>query len=141
MRWSIAALAVAMMSVSHADSFLTRPDIHGNHVIFTAEGDLWICDVGSGEAHRLTADPGVETEAHFSPDGTQIAFVANYDGGKEAYVMPTEGGIPKRLTYDALGVGVIGWTPDGANVIFRTSSKMYAPLVETFSTQELFSVP
>lgn len=141
MRWIAGLFPLLSFSFVQAESFFTRPDIHGDHVVFTAEGDLWVCDLTSGEAHRLTADAGVETDAHFSPDGSQLAFTANYDGGSEAYVMPVGGGIPKRLTFNALGSQVVGWTPDGKNVIFRTSSKMYAPLVETFSTQELFTVP
>ena len=39
--------------------------------------------------------------ARFSPDGKQIAFTAQYDGNTEVYLMPSEGGIPKRLTYTA----------------------------------------
>ncbi|MFI5387777.1 MAG: hypothetical protein ACHQ50_16840 [Fimbriimonadales bacterium] len=143
MRWLpfLASVALSSAAFAGSESFLTRPDIHGNQVVFTAEGDLWLADVTTGEAHRLTADAGVETEAHFSPDGSQVAFTANYDGGAEAYVMPVSGGIPRRLTYEALGADILGWTPDGASVMFRTSSKMYAPLVETFSTQEIFAVP
>src|SRR5689334_13758760 len=110
--WSplICAFLVASAAVCRADSFLTWPDIHGNQIVFTAEGDLWQCSLDSVEAHRITADPGNETNAHFSPDGTQIAFSANYDGGTEAYVMPVSGGIPKRLTYDGTAVVVLGWT-------------------------------
>jgi tricorn protease len=122
------------------EAFLSRPDIHGNQVVFTAEGDLWLADVGSGVARRLTSDPGVESAAHFSPDGSQIAFTASYDGGASVYVMPVAGGSPKRLTFEATPTLVIGWTPDGQNVLFRTSSRMYASSVEQSATQELFSV-
>jgi tricorn protease len=125
---------------------LTRPDIHGNQVVFTAEGDLWLADVTTGDARRLTSDPGVETYAHFSPDGTQIAFSANYDGGTDIYVMPASGGIPRRLTYDASdpdwwGAVTLGWTPDGKSVLFRTSDKMSAPYDEQLMTQQLYTVP
>lgn len=139
----MSALVVLLCScagLASAESFLTRPDIHGNQVVFSAEGDIWLGDIGSGQAHRLTADAGTETEPRFSPDGTQIAFVATYDGGMDAYVMPVSGGIPKRLTYDVMGVDVLGWAPSGDRVLFRSSSKQYCSSVETFSTQELFLV-
>ncbi len=128
------------------DAFLTEPDIHGNKVVFTAEGDLWLADITTGDAFRITSDPGVETSAHFSPDGSQIAFTANYDGGSDVYVIPTVGGSPKRLTYDTSdpelpGAVTIGWTPDGRNVLFTSSSKLYAPRFEQQMTQQLFEAP
>ena len=53
-------LHLAPISVASTEPFTfeTKPDIHGNQVVFTAEGDLWIGNVGSGEAKRLTSDPG-----------------------------------------------------------------------------------
>jgi len=32
-------------------------------------------------------------------DGKELAFTAQYDGNTEVYVMPADGGTPKRLTY------------------------------------------
>src|SRR5262249_2928326 len=67
----------------------------------------------------------------FSPDGKQVAFTGQYDGNTEIYVIPAEGGVPKRLTYtatlgrddvsDRMGPNNIclGWTPDGKHVGFR----------------------
>ena len=37
----------------------------------------------------------------FPPDGAQLAFTSQYDGNTEVYVMPAEGGAPKRLTITA----------------------------------------
>ena len=102
-------------------SFLTRPDVHGDLVAFTCGGDLWTGDLKTGAARRLTSDPGTETNARFSPDGSTLAFTANYDGGSDVYVMPVGGGAPKRLTYDpAGGATVQGWTPDGKAILFRS---------------------
>lgn len=103
-----------------ARSFLTKPDVHGDEVVFTCEGDLWRGNIATGSARRLTSDPGTETYARFSPDGSTIAFTGNYDGGTDVYVIPSDGGAPKRLTYDPAGANVLGWTPDGKNVIFRS---------------------
>src|SRR5713226_9050575 len=77
------SLALSAACLADTEAFLTRPDIHGNQVVFTAEEDLWLADITTGDARRLTSDPGVETNAHFSPDGTQLAFSANYDGGAD----------------------------------------------------------
>ncbi|HKY27356.1 MAG TPA: PDZ domain-containing protein, partial [Pyrinomonadaceae bacterium] len=73
--------------------------------------------------------PGVETEPHFSPDGSQIAFTATVAGNTDVYVMPSAGGEPKRLTYHPGPDRVRGWTPDGRRIIFgsaRTSAPQQA---------------
>ena len=113
-------LAAISIASAEQQNFWTRPDIHGDQVVFTCEGDLWLGSIKDHTARRITNHPGVENAARFSPDGTQIAFAGSYDGGNDVYVMPTEGGAPKRLTYDPTGALVQGWTPDGKNVIFRS---------------------
>jgi tricorn protease len=52
-------------------------------------------------SRRLTSGPGYSSFPRFSPDGSQIAFTSQYDGNTEVYVMPAEGGTPKRLTITA----------------------------------------
>jgi tricorn protease len=115
----------------HAQTKLLRfPDIHGDQVVFTYAGDLWIASTSGGNATRLTAHPGVEVFAKFSPDGKWIAFTGQYDGDEQVYVIPVNGGVPKQLTfYPARGPltprwgydnQVYGWTPDGKSIIFRS---------------------
>lgn len=95
------------------------PSIHGDQVLFTAEGDLWQVSVNGGPARRLTTHPGEETRAVFSPDGSTIAFSANYEGPTEVYTMPASGGLPARRTFEGAGAYVAGWTPDG-RVLYTT---------------------
>ena len=99
--------------------FLRMPDIHGDRVVFTCEGDLWLGSASTLEAVRLTRHEGAEMDARFSPDGAKIAFTAEYDGVREAYVMPTAGGVPKRITYRHDYALVQGWTPNGKSVLIR----------------------
>lgn len=78
------------------------PAIHGNQVVFTYAGDLYTVDAQGGLARKLTNDlKGYEMFPRFSPDGKSIAFTGQYDGNTEVYLMPADGGIPKRLTYTA----------------------------------------
>src|SRR5579864_5311828 len=95
-------------------SFETKPDIHGDMVVYTAEGDLWLGSISQHSARRITSDPGTKYNAHFSPDGNWIAFTGQYEGGTDVYLMPTAGGSPKRLTFDESRAEVQGWTPDGS---------------------------
>ncbi|MEX2242279.1 MAG: S41 family peptidase [Fimbriimonadaceae bacterium] len=111
---------VVSSSLQDAPPFMRFADIHGDTVVFTSEGDLWLGDLASGKARRLTTDDGAEMYPRFSPDGSKIAFMAEYDGVREAYVVPTAGGTPKRLTYHYVFATVQGWDNTGTHVVYRT---------------------
>lgn len=120
----IAVFAFALIGASlyaTPNTFLSTPDIHGDQVVFTSEGDLWLGSVSGLTARRITSHAGTESNAKFSPDGTQIAFTANYEGGREVYVMPVRGGAPVRLTFGAGNAVVQGWSPDGQQILYRCS--------------------
>jgi len=112
----------AFAAAPEAPRFVQSPDIHGDQVVFTYEGDLWTGTLQGGPARRLTSHPGQETAAHFSPDGRWIAFTGQYDGGSNVYLMPAAGGAPRRLTWRG-ACTVLGWTPDGARVLFQAALK------------------
>jgi len=76
------------------------PTIYKNLIAFISEDDLWMVDVSDLKAKRLTANIGAVSSPLFSPDGKSIAYVGREDGGTEVYIIPTHGGISKRLTYD-----------------------------------------
>jgi len=109
---------------------LRFPDVCGDKVVFTYAGDLWTVSTQGGTASRLTAGPGLEQSARFSPDCSRIAFTGEYGGDDQAYVIAAGGGEPKQLTfYPAQGPlpqrwgfdnQVYGWTPDGKSVLFRS---------------------
>ncbi len=117
-------------SAAAQTKLLRFPDIHGDKVVFTYAGDLWLASTSGGLATRLTAHPGLELFAKFSPDGKWIAFTGQYDGDEQVYVIPVTGGVPKQLTfYPARGPlpprwgydnQVYGWTPDGKSIVFRS---------------------
>jgi tricorn protease len=94
-------------------------DVHDDLIVFTYEGDLWLVDAAGGDARRVTRHAGTEEFAKFSPDGSQLAFTAQYDGGYDVYVMPTGGGEPRRLTYHRSYDQVLDWCPDGKGILFR----------------------
>jgi tricorn protease len=141
-------LFIALMSlltlagISQQESRLLRfPAIHGDQIVFTYAGDLYLTTTEGGIARRLTSHEGFEMFPRFSPDGSMIAFTAQYDGNTEVYVMPSSGGIPKRLTYtatlgrdevsDRMGPNniVMTWTNDGKNIIYRSRKKTYNDFV------------
>lgn len=101
------------------------PAVHGDTVVFTAEGDLWIVPLGGGVARRLTTHLGEESHAAISPDGKTVAFSASYEGPTEVYTMPLAGGLPTRRTWEGGTATVVGWSPDG-KVLYDT--RRYATL-------------
>ncbi|MBS1714467.1 MAG: PD40 domain-containing protein [Armatimonadetes bacterium] len=116
---AIALPFILMAPTLQGPPFLRYPDVHGDMVAFSCEGDVWIGDLKTGGARRLTSDPGLEDNPVFSPDGKTVAFHAEYDGFRGAYVMPVEGGAPKRVTPAMEFRAVTGWTPDGKSVVYR----------------------
>ena len=116
------ALVTAFQGGDAPEMRLMRwPSIHGDNVVFTYGGDLWLAKTDGGHARRLTSAPGLEGNAHISPDGKWIAFTAAYEGNPDAYVMPIDGGEPKRLTFEPNNDNVINWTADGKIMVASTA--------------------
>jgi tricorn protease len=125
---TILALSLAFVgqqaAVAHpsADPYFRFPAVRGDTIVFTSEGDLWRTSILGGKATRLTTHPSSETHAAISQDGKFVAFSASYEGAQEAYVMPIEGGLPKRITFENGGVTVLGWTPQGEVLVSTENS-------------------
>ncbi len=116
---SLIALAALGHAADGTPGYYRFPAIHGNTIVFTAEGDLWRASLDGGAAQRLTSHAGYETSAAISPDGQWVAFSGQYEGPVEVYVMPLAGGLPKRLTFEGENALVRGWTPDG-KILYAT---------------------
>ena len=122
----IAVLYAAGFAVAgQAGRFMTYPDIRGNKIVFTYEGDLWLVNANGGTASRITTAPGNEYAAKFSPDGKWIAFTGHYDGPACVYIIPSEGGVPKRITYNPGADVTVAWTPDSKKVVFKSFWENY----------------
>lgn len=92
--------------------YYRQPAMHGDTIVFVAEGDLWKVPASGGTAMRLTSHPGDEANPRISPDGKSVAFIGTYEGPNDVYVMPLAGGQPKRLTFEGgswRGTAVVGW--------------------------------
>lgn len=105
---------IALPAVAQVEGYYRFPDIHGDQVVFSAEGDLWTVSSAGGTAVRLTTHASEESYPVFSPDGSRIAFRASYEGSPDVYVIPASGGTPERMTWDARGsVRPVDWTSQG----------------------------
>jgi tricorn protease len=141
---AVAFLLLASTAVFAQTKLLRFPDVHSDRVAFTYGGDIWTAPVTGGSAIRLTAHPGVEVFAKFSPDGKWIAFTGQYDGDEQVYVIPSTGGVPRQLTfYPARGPlaprwgwdnQVDGWSKDGKRIFFRSLRDSWSlPIARLYS--------
>lgn len=114
---------------------LKQPTISADQVAFVYAGDLWRTTMDGAHPQRLTAQEGQKLNPMFSPDGRWIAFSGNYDGNQSVYVISTEGGAPRRLTFHPGEDFVRGWTPAG-QVLFSSAREGISPRV-----RRLYSIP
>src|SRR5579863_8398439 len=104
------------------EGYIRFPTIHQDSIIFVAEDDLWRVSSEGGRAERLTAGVGEVRLPHFSPDGALLAFVGEDEGPDEVYVMPAEGDIAKRLTFQGASCKVVGWSPAGDAILYASNT-------------------
>ena len=107
------------------------------------DDDLYVYDVATDRASRLTASPGAKTEATFSPDGRSIAFIKNHNLFVATIGSPTE----RALTSDGSDVLLNGrldwvyseelygrgkhrgywWSPDSSHIAFLQFDERAVP--------------
>ena len=84
------------------------------------ERDIWVVPMDGSAAVQLTDDPGEETNPHWSPDGSTIAFMADRSGNRDIWVVPAEGGIATQVTFHPGADRNPRWSPDGAKLAFAS---------------------
>jgi Tol biopolymer transport system component len=96
------------------------PPMYSAQVSFVARTpdgwDIYLHDVTAGIHTNLTRSGTVDIHSPpaWSPDGTQIAFVA----GADLYVINPRDATSRRLTHNADLTGFVTWSPDGARIAF-----------------------
>ncbi|MGE0455022.1 MAG: S41 family peptidase [Vicinamibacteria bacterium] len=121
--WSLLLLVLATgpaLAQAGVSGYYRYPVLHGDTLVFTAEGDLWSAAAVGGVARRLTTHPGEENHPVISPDGRTLAFTARYEGPAEVYTMPLAGGLPVRRTYEGEAAVATTFTPAGELVYATT---------------------
>lgn len=145
---AILILGFNIVFSQNATKLLRFPTIYNNNIVFCYAGDIYSANAEGGIARKLTSHEGNEMFPKISPNGKLIAFTAQYDGNTEVYVMPIDGGTPKRLTFtatlkrddvsDRMGPNniVMSWTNDSKYIIYRSRKQSFNDFVG-----QLFKVP
>ena len=104
---------------------------NGKQIAFFWRGDVWSAPIIGGAARQLTHHPAIDRQPAWSPDGKQIAFVSEREGGRQVWVMPAAGGAPRKLTQHTEGFVLEEWMPDGKGL------KAFDRLPVLLSTQKI----
>jgi Tol biopolymer transport system component len=75
--------------------------------------DIWV-QLADGAPIRVTNGPEDELTPHFSPDGNQIVYRSEAEGGG-VYVVPTLGGEPRLIAPEGRGPR---FSPDGSRIAY-----------------------
>ena len=117
--------------------YFHQPTIYGHQVIFVSEDQLWSVSLSEKKAVPITHTRGAVSHPHYSPDGKWVAFTGKEEGISDVYVMSSQGGSWKRMTFFNTLVQVIGWDPESKNILFRSAHQA----IHRSSDAELYSVP
>jgi Tol biopolymer transport system component/DNA-binding winged helix-turn-helix (wHTH) protein len=122
-----------------ADAFPYRPVVIGNTLSYSPDGkhlampdknsqqqpfSIVSISIETGEKTRLTSPPTGSVGDFFpafSPDQKTLAFVRSLSiAAADIYLLPLDGGEPKRLTTDNTSIRGLSWTSDGKEIVFAS---------------------
>jgi len=115
---SFCIFILPLFSFSQTTKLMHQPALSDTHIAFIYAEDLWVANRDGSNPKRLTIDKGIEANPVFSPDGSKIAFEAEYDGNADVFVVSANGGVPKRLTWHPYNDYVRDFSSDGKTVLF-----------------------
>jgi tricorn protease len=127
-------VSAVIVAAEETPLLATWPTVNQTSITFSYGGYLWTVPRSGGDARQLTTG-GHETMPIYSPDGKWIAFRGQYDGNGDVFVIPADGGEPRRLTWHPGQDTPVGWTPDGKKVLFTSARQAYADF------ERLYTVP
>ena len=94
---------------------------HGDRVAFSARGWIWVLDLRSNTARRLTRGAEMDFRPAWSPDGGQLALVRDNDRDTRIVVVDAVSG-EERYSVDSPGIELDpAFTPDGSGVIYTSA--------------------
>ena len=98
----------------------------GNRIVFERGYDVWTANADGSNQTSVEGLPRTDLlladrNPTFSPDGNTIAFFQKDKGPiGDIWVIPSQGGQARRLTFDTNFGGTPIWTPDGKFIIFSS---------------------
>jgi tricorn protease len=128
----VVAAAFTRLDAQNPPLLAQQPALSATQIVFVFGGDLWSVPRQGGDARRLTVGVGLESDPAFSPDGRWIAFTGQYDGNTDVFVVPADGGVPRRITWHPAPDRALGWTRDGSRIVFSSPRDSYSGFAQIF---------
>ena len=92
----------------------------GQTIVFDLLGDIYSMPVTGGKATLLAGGKAWEIQPRFSPDGLQISYTSDKDGGDNIWIMNADGSDKHPLTKENFRLlNNASWTPDGQFLVAR----------------------
>jgi len=79
--------------------------------------DIYSLNLLTHSLVKLTRSYGIETEPSWSPDGKTILYTSNRGGKPQLYMIPSNGGVPRRLTFEGEYNASGQFSADGQQVV------------------------
>lgn len=95
----------------------------GGTIVFDYLGDLFTIPIVGGLATQLTSGLAFDAQPRFSPDGTQIVYTSDHDGGQNIWIRSLDGKDTIQVSEGAANRAESpDWMPDGQYVVAAMGS-------------------
>jgi len=93
----------------------------GRKLVLTLGGldgnlDIYVLDINSRQAQRITSHRAIDTEGSWSSDGRFIYFTSDRAGGPQIYRVSASGGTVERITFEGSYNARPRLSPDGSKL-------------------------
>ena len=92
----------------------------GRTIAFDLLGDIYTMPISGGPATAIASGMAYEMQPRFSPDGSQIAFTSDRDGGDNIWIMDVDGSNMRAVTKEKFRLlNNPTWSADGKYIAAR----------------------
>lgn len=97
------------------------PSPDGEHIAIASKGWIWLLDIQSGVATRLTNSSALDSRPRWSPDGTLLAFVRDFSNDTAIVIKELKSGKETVINTDAIELDP-EFSSDGRTLFYSSES-------------------